>query len=107
MEGRDQVASTQNSYIHNLQDKAACGFKYLDFAGDEKTVAVTCRGNFKGQILVYLEEERRTLVAKIDVTPSEAWTVAEAELAATKGICGLYFVFAGEGACDMDSFRIR
>ena len=99
--------STQNSYVHNLQDGAACGFKYLDFAGDEKTVAVICRGNFKGQILVYLEEERRTLVAKIDVAPSETWTVAEAKLAETKGVCGLYFVFAGEGACDMDSFRIR
>ena len=107
LEGRDQVASTQNSYVHNLQDGAACGFKYLDFAGDEKTVAVICRGNFKGQILVYLEEERRTLVAKIDVAPSETWTVAEAKLAETKGVCGLYFVFVGEGACDMDSFRIR
>ena len=106
LEGRNQVSSTQNPYIHNMRDGACCGFKYLQFTGKETQVEVTTRGECRGQILVYLDEHRTIPVAKLEVSPCMDWTRTTAELQKTKGIYGLYFVFCGEGACDLDTFCI-
>lgn len=107
LEGREKVSTLQNAYIHNLQDGAACGFKYLEFNGKENQIVVTYRGSLEGKILVYTEEERKNLIAEIEVEPSEKWKKAEGQIRQTIGTHGVYFEFHGEGFCDFDSFSIK
>lgn len=107
LEGREKVSTVQNAYVHNLRDGAVCGFKYLDFTGEEEKIAVTCRGDFEGKILVYTEEERKNQIAEIDVQSSTKWNRVESQLKQTEGKCGLYFEFHGEGSCDFDNFSLK
>lgn len=107
LEGREKVTTVQNSYIHNMRNRAVCGFKYLKFNGSEEILSVTCRGNFTGKILVYTKEARQNLIAEIEVKASEKWKKTESKIKQVDGIYGIYFEFLGEGSCDLDGFSIK
>ena len=107
LEGRNKVSTVQNSYLHNMQDGAVCGFKYLQFTGEEQEIAVTYRGEFTGKILIYTEETRKNQIVEIQISPAKDWHRKKEKLKRICGKCGLYFEFCGEGSCDFDSFFIR
>ena len=107
LEGRNKVSTVQNSYLHNMQDGAVCGFKYLQFTGEEQEIGVTYRGEFTGKILVYTEESRENQIVEIQISPAKDWHRKEEKLKQICGKCELYFEFCGEGSCDFDSFYIR
>lgn len=90
-----------------MQDGAVCGFKYLQFTGEEQEIAVTYRGEFTGKILVYTEESRENQIAEIQISPAKDWHRKKEKLKQICGKCELYFEFCGEGSCDFDSFYIR
>lgn len=90
-----------------MQDGAVCGFKYLQFTGEEQEIGVTYRGEFTGKILVYTEESRENQIVEIQISPAKDWHRKEEKLKQICGKCELYFEFCGEGSCDFDSFYIR
>ena len=56
-----------------MQDGSVCGFKYLQFTGEEQEIAVTYRGEFTGKILIYTEETRKNQIAEIQISPAKDW----------------------------------
>lgn len=107
LENQGKTATLQNSYICNLQNQSICGFKYLDFCGEEKKISISYRGNFSGSVSVYTEEAQTNCIAVFLLEPEKGWTKVSTDLKQTDGCHPLYFVFCGEGVCDLDSFSLK
>ncbi len=105
-ESEDGAASLQNQFVHNLKDGAVCGFKYLEFEGQEKKIEICVRGTFNGIVKVLLDNPEGEKAAEVEIKPESIWNWRSARLAHVRGIHGLYFQMEGTGACDMDCFRI-
>lgn len=104
--GISSVATLQNQYIYNLQDKAICGFKYFRFDGTEKLLRMRLRGTLNGEISVHCDKPDGPCIAKVLVVESTDWNWSETSLSPIRGNYALYFKFFGKGKCDFDAFRI-
>lgn len=91
--------------IAEIDNGTLIGYKYFEFDRDV-TLSIRYRSGQnepKGKILVKIAENGDT-AAEIDIKAQENWTTATVEL---KGICGaypLYFVYEGEGLCEIKEF---
>lgn len=95
------------AYVHNLQDGAEVGYKFLEFS-DEGAVVLRVRGSFAGTVAVRLDAPCGPCVGEVSIAPAESWTYAEAPLdRAVTGTHALYLTFAGSGALDLASVRFE
>lgn len=89
-------------YIANLREGAVAGFKYLDFSGEEKTIALDLRGC--GSVCIRLDSPCGAPVALLTHS-SETWESSGANLAKTIGTHALYVTVTG-GTLDFGGFTI-
>ena len=88
-----------------MTDGAWAGYKYFDFAGDEKEIKVTVRGTASGELRVTTRRGGKP-VATVKILPSEGWRDFVGKLSLPIGVSALYFGYEGSGAIDMKEFTI-
>jgi hypothetical protein len=95
-------------YITNITDTSVAGFRYLEFDGTEKEMAVSIRGNGAGNITVYADDERAAPVGIFNLTVnSPYWSETTCPIKVSPGKYPLLFIFSGEGSLEMNSFTIQ
>ena len=97
--------NSPDQYIANMKDGAMTGFKYLDFDGDEKQIAVTVAGNAQGVLKVYTDQAGQHVAALEVHTDGQKVTVST-DLGCGTGVKPLYFVYEGSGSLDFHTFTI-
>jgi hypothetical protein len=101
------AVTLRNQFIYNLKDHAVCGFRYLQFDGSEKVLALELRGNFSGSVELVLDDPAAEAWAAIPVKPAERWQATSCDINPIVGTHAVYFRFLGQGSCDMNSFMFR
>lgn len=90
-------------YVCNMQAGAVCGFKYLEFAGDEQSIMLQVRG--KGKMEACLDLPEGDSIGETEFS-SEGWAWSRIAIHGICGVHGLYFRVA-EGKCDFTAFEVR
>jgi hypothetical protein len=108
-EDHEQLPETERApYITNITDTSVVGFRYLEFDGSEKEMAVSLRGNGAGNITVYADDERAALIGIFNLAVNSSyWTETACPIEVNPGKHPLLFVFSGKGNLEMNSFRIQ
>jgi hypothetical protein len=102
------AATSAYAYVYNLRDKAEAGYKYLAFAGTERSVQLGLRGDFHGEVSVRLDAPDGREVASVAVACGETWRWAQGALAAcVDGTHAVYLVPQGEGSLDLRAFAFE
>lgn len=84
-------------YLHNMRSGAACGVKYLTFAG-ETECGLTLKGG-KGIISIHLDQEDGQCIGEIIKDHIEdEWTKYKCRIQVTHGTHGVWFVYHMEDA---------
>ncbi|MCI8969326.1 MAG: family 43 glycosylhydrolase [Lachnospiraceae bacterium] len=89
-------------YITNLREGAVAGFKYFDFDGDEKEIALELRGTGKVQVLFDSPDGEEVSFMTVD---SAGWEERSEKLKQTTGVHSVY-VKVTEGTVDFAAIRI-
>jgi hypothetical protein len=101
-------AAARVPYVANITNTSVVGFRYLEFDGTEKEVAVSLRGKGGGSISVYTDDENNEIIGTLDVTiDSSQWTDVTGSIKSKQGRYPLRFMFIGEGSLEMNAFTIR
>lgn len=95
-----------DQYIANFNDGCVCGFKYLSFAGDEKSISVEIRGHANGKLHV-CNSPAGSPVATIDIEANGETKTFVGNLSVKAGTQALYFRYEGQGRFDFLSFEIK
>ena len=103
--GKDRE-SDPDQYIANFNDGCTAGFKYLDFKGDESSLAVQIAGNARGKLYAS-NSIGGDPIARIEINAAKEKKWFEAKLDSIIGAKPLYFRYEGEGHFDFFSFEIR
>jgi hypothetical protein len=108
-EDHEQLPETARvPYITNITDTSVVGFRYLEFDGTEKEIAVSIRGKADGSINVYTDDENNIAIASLGVAVnSSQWTEVTGTIETKSGKYPLRFIFNGEGDFEMNSFTIK
>lgn len=101
--GRDREDSP-DQYISCMGNGCRAGFKYFQFAGDERKIGITFRGLAKGRLVVTDGEKK---ITQIPVAPSWKWKQAESRLRIRSGVRPLYVIYLGKGKLDLKDFTIQ
>jgi beta-xylosidase len=106
-----------NQYVAHIQDGTEIGYKYFYFDGTQNEIEIQVRGKAEGRVTVYVDgADTEVMTGKsgsvaaalqVHINNQEEWISAKEKLADIKGIHSLYFVFAGKGTLDFNSFTIR
>ncbi len=94
-----------DQYIANMRDGAVAGFKYFDMKNTTK-LTVEVRGSGKGVFRVYTDLDRTHRVSEVGLQASKEWQTSAADINVEDGVRALYFVYCGEGYCDLKSFTL-
>ena len=90
-------------YICNMRTGAVAGFKYLEFDGMEKEIALELRGIGKLEVLVGSPDGE--VVAEVE-NISEMWNTVSVELKKTEGVHALYMKCV-DGKLDFASVEMK
>ena len=90
-------------YICNMRTGVVAGFKYFEFDGTEREIALELRG--VGKVEVSVDASDGKIVAEAENT-SEMWNTVSVELKKTKGVHALY-VKCVNGKLDFASVEMK
>jgi len=90
-------------YICNLQKGAVCGFKYLEFDGEERQIHVLVRG--MGNLGFCLDTPDGAVLGEMSFDAG-GWTEAGCLTCVAQGVHAVYFRVL-EGTCDLAQFLIE
>ncbi|MDE7311275.1 MAG: family 43 glycosylhydrolase [Eubacterium sp.] len=91
------------AYICNMQKGAVCGFKYLEFDGNERSITVLVRGVGTLGICLDTPDAQPLGSAEFD---SNGWTEAACSIQVPQGVHAVYMRVL-EGVCDFTQFRVE
>ena len=104
MKKQTRIVQKQNQpYITAVREGSVLGYKY--FEGIAKELLLEIRGNIRGSILVSKDEDGKQVIGEKNVEiASGDWTVIRISCDILLRNSPLYFMFSGDGACEIKSF---
>ncbi len=101
-ENEPRLMQEENTmYLSNMRNGAECGYKYLNFSGEEKQIGIILRGD-AGRIVVRLDDWDGQMIADVNFDETKEWTGFRAALLPQKGKHALYFAAETEEGKKID-----
>ncbi|MBQ3558818.1 MAG: family 43 glycosylhydrolase [Agathobacter sp.] len=94
----------EKRFVTNISDETLVGYKYFQFK-DVSKIGIRYRGNAKGNIFIYTEQNGKE-AGKISIEASSDWTTSETTCNISNGVSALFFVYKGKGKIDLQEFTI-
>jgi hypothetical protein len=107
-EDHEKLPETERTpFVTNITDTSLVGFRYLEFDGTEKEMTITLRGEGKGEVTVYIDDENTAVLKNFRIAVnSTEWIDISGPVEIKPGRYPLRFVFSGDGSLEMNSFTI-
>ena len=103
----DQIRVTEQrneSFITEIKDKAAVGYKYFAFKNVSE-IALEIRGQFQGKVVVSNDEKGKDVTGETFLAlDNDMWQMKHVKVSFSDGVHALYFRFYGEGNLEMKRF---
>lgn len=104
LQKEDRAFKNTERYIDEICDGTLIGFKYFELK-DVKRIGVTCKGEGRGIIKIRTSECGGDC-GIIEVSPSDEWKDAFAEVSLENGVYPLFFIYEGEGNISLKNIII-